>query len=358
MADHKSMLLVVADDLGLMLGCYGLNAIKTPHLDRLALQDKAAETDRPFHLTVGFRDPRRDETHGGFGNDSADTHGPDGDVRHIPLRTELFGYFKAICRLDAGMGLLLEELDEHGLGESTLVVFISGNGAPFVNSKTTHYDAGVRLPLIFRKPGNTAAQRGVVNPDMVSWIDILPTCLDWAVGSKAQTFSTPYTSQVLKRVGSSFLSILGSSKVLSEDKWQPHYKCHRNISWKLDFPFATNLYVSLSWDDLRNSLPAAKSEGAITDTPKLMIGRRRLESYVYRGPEELFDLEADPEEVNNLAKDSAYKPVLCRMRAQLENWQYQTDDVWLFRDGPGNAAGAHWVPISEKVPNVGTTEFA
>lgn len=533
MTDHKNVLLVVADDLGLMLGCYGLDAIKTPHLDRLASQgtrftngyastascsgsrstiytglhthqngqyglqqgwchfqtfdhiettpllfntlgyqtgiigkvhggprttypwewyapsltrdvtqnaseagqflDKAAETNRPFHLTVGFRDPHRDETRGGFGNDGADPNGPDGDVRHIPvpdykeidviipefisdvpeLRTELVEYYKAISRLDTGVGLLLEELDKRHLTDSTLVIFISDNGAPFVNSKTTLYDAGVRLPLIVRRPGNTATQQRIVNPNMVSWVDILPTCLDWAAGPQAQPITTPFTGQAPKRVGKSFLPILDQATVAPENEWQQHvfgshtfhevqnywptrfmrdhqYKYHRNIAWKLDFPFATDLYVSLSWEGLRNSIPTventeSKDRKATTDTPELMIGRRRLHSYVYRGPEELFDLKADPEEVNNLAKDPAYEPILRRMRAKLEDWQYQTDDVWLFRDGvsaittakaqalgglklpdrfdfdvksPGNAVGAHWAPTSEKAPSAGTTEFA
>ncbi|CAK7206319.1 hypothetical protein SEUCBS139899_009107 [Sporothrix eucalyptigena] len=524
MADHKNVLLMVADDLGLMLGCYDLDAIQTPNLDRLAASgtrftngyastascsgsrstiytglhthqngqyglqqgwchfqtfdhiettpqlfntlgyqtgiigkvhvgprtsypwewyapsltrdvrqnaaeagkflDKAVETKRPFHLTVGFRDPHRDESRGGFGNDGADADGPDGDVRGIDvpnykedavqippfitdvpeLRTELVEYYKAISRLDTGVGLLLDELEKRGLADSTLVVFISDNGAPFLNSKTTLYDAGVRLPLIVRRPGGD--KKGVVNPNMVSWVDILPTCLDWAGGETAQTVTTLHTGQAPKRLGKSFLSIVDASTVLPTEQWQQHvfgshtfhevqnywptrflrnhrYKYHRNIAWRLDFPFATDLYVSLSWEGLRNSVQAAPDDGG--DTPEVMIGRRRLQSYVFRGPEELFDLDEDPEEVNNLANEPAYAGTLKAMRAQLEDWQYQTDDVWLFRDGvsaittarnqalgglklpdrfdfdpkrPGNAVGPHWAPTSVKAPSTGATEFA
>ncbi|CAK7228878.1 hypothetical protein SCUCBS95973_007030 [Sporothrix curviconia] len=543
MAGHKNVLLVVADDLGLMLGCYGLDAIQTPHIDRLAAEgtrftngyastascsgsrstiytglhthqngqyglqqgwchfqtfdhiettpqlfnalgyqtgiigkvhvgprasypwewyapsltrdvrlnateagrflDKAVETGRPFHLTVGFRDPHRDDSRGGFGNDADGVDGPDGDVRGIAvpdyradaveippfisdvpeLRTELVEYYKSISRLDVGVGLLMEEIEKRGLADSTLVVFMSDNGAPFLNSKTTLYDAGVRLPLIVRRPQNTAGQQGVVNPNMVSWIDILPTCLDWAGGQAALTVATPYTGQAPKRAGKSFLSILDAGAVLPTDQWQPHvfgshtfhevqnywptrflrnhrYKYHRNIAWRLDFPFATDLYVSLSWEGLRNSTQAKEVNGATAatandenapppddggDTPEVMIGRRRLQSYVFRGPEELFDLDNDPEEINNLASDPAYAETLKEMRAKLEDWQYQTDDVWLFRDGvsaittaraqalgglklpdrfdfdprrPGNAVGPHWAPTSVKVTDATKTEFA
>lgn len=432
-AEHKNVLLVVADDLGLMLGYYGLDAIQTPHVDKLAgegtrftngfastascsgsrstiytglhthqngqygLQqgwcpfqthdhmtapalfnalgyqtgvigkvpvgprnvylwewyapnlsrdvrktaaeagrffDKAAETGRPFHLTVGLRDPHRDETRGGFGND-------EDDVRNIPvpayqpenvvmpplisdvpgLRAELVEYYKSISRMDLGIGLLLKELAARGLEETTLVVFVSDNGSPFLNSKTTLYDAGVRLPLVVRRPGGGARNGGRSNSNMVSRVDILPTCLDWAGepdhgdDSARPAVLTANTGKSPKRCDTSFSHILDADGVLPADKWQPHvfgshtfhevqnywptrfardnrYKYHRNIAWRLDFPFATDLYVSLSWEGLRNSASTAaaaeedanRSNAATTDTPEVMIGRRRLQSYIFRGP--------------------------------------------------------------------------
>ena len=64
-----------------------------------------------------------------------------------------------------------------------------------------------------------------------------------------------------------------------------------------------------------------------------MMGRGRLSHYLNRGPEELFDLEADPKNVHNLTGDPAYKSILEAMRRKTEEWQYETDDIWLFRDG-------------------------
>ena len=65
------------------------------------------------------------------------------------------------------LGLMMDVLRQKGLEDSTLVVFVSDNGAPFINSKTTLYDAGVKLPLIIRNPTSTAP--GVVNPNIVSF---------------------------------------------------------------------------------------------------------------------------------------------------------------------------------------------
>jgi N-sulfoglucosamine sulfohydrolase len=514
MADRqKNVLLMVADDLGLMLGCYGLGAIQTPHADRLAAEgtrfthafastascsgsrstiytglhthqngqyglqqgwnhfqthdhiettpqvfnslgyqtgiigkvhvgpravypwewyapslsrdvranaaeagrflDKAAETGRPFHLTVGLRDPHRDETREGFGNDEDDVRDievPDyqtdqveipGFITDVPeLRTELVEYYKSISRMDLGVGLILAELAKRGLDKTTLVIFVSDNGAPFLNSKTTLYDAGVRLPLLVRQPGS---RPGVVNPNMVSFVDILPTCIAWATGhgDSAADVKTGNTGKSPKRLGTPFLAILGEEDVLPGEKWTQHifgshtfheiqnywptrflrdrrYKYHRNIAWRLDFPFATDLYISLSWEGIRNSGPSAGG-----DTPEVMIGRRRLRNYVFRGPEELFDLENDPEEVCNLAGRPELEEVLKSMRATLEDWQYQTDDVWLFKDGvsaittqgaqklglklpdrfdfdvesPGNAVGPHWAARSDKASGSNMVEY-
>lgn len=476
---HKNIVQIIADDLGLMLNCYGLTSIETPNINSLASQgtrftkafastascsgsrstiytglhthqngqyglnhgwnhfqthdhietvpgifnalgyqtgiigkvhvgprsvypwewfaesdsrdvvenakeagrffDEAERTGRAFHLTVGFRDPHRDATRGGFGNDEA-------DVQHIPapdytetdveipdfltdvpeLRTELVEYYKSISRMDHGVGLLMDELCQRCLEENTLVIFMSDNGSPFLNSKTTLYDAGIRLPLIVRQPG---AGKGVVNPNLVSFLDILPTCIDWA-GYQPREVKTKNTGNSPERLGASFLHILSSSTVRAESEWKQHlfgshtfheiqnywptrfmrshkFKYHRNIAWQLMFPFGTDLYGSLSWEGIRNSAV----EDATTDTPEVMLGRRRLASYLYRGSEELFDLENDPEEIDNLVDDERYRGVLKEMRAKTEEWQYATDDVWLFKDGVSAIASGGYQKLGLRLPD-------
>ena len=310
----------------------------------------AQRSEQPFFLTVGYIDPHRDMSHrAGFGNKDSGYDARIHDKRYsaeeveVPeylsdlpeVRTELAEYCRSINRLDQGIGLVLEKLKTTGVEKNTLVIYLSDNGPPFPNSKTTLYDAGVRLPLVIRQPGAVA---GIKNPNFVSWVDILPTILDWTGHSRlnAKEFS--------QRRGRSILSIMSSSdEVQGWDKvygshtfheitnfWPTRFirtkrfKYHRNVAWKLDFTLAADLYASLTWDGMRNS--AGK-------TSEAMIGPRKLRDYIRRPPEELYDLDADPAEVKNLAEEEGYQDVVKALRSDLERWQLETRDPFLYRDG-------------------------
>ena len=86
-----------------------------------------------------------------------------------------------------------------------------------------------------------------------------------------------------------------------------------------------DLYASLSLEGMRNGGHPEASKPA-------MVGQRKLKDYIFRPPEELYALETDPAEVNNLAKNPEYKGKLLEMRAALEQWQNETQDVWLWKD--------------------------
>ena len=189
----------------------------------------AKENDKPFFLTVGYIDPHRDiTTRGEFGNvpeqygnriSVPEVKADEVEVPHwindLPqTRAEFVEYYKAINRTDTGVGLILEALERQGLAEDTLVIFTSDNGPPFINSKTCLYDAGIHLPLIVRQPGG---QKGLANPNMVSFVDILPTMLDWA-GLPLSYKSAE--SQSPARRGRSFLPILSQSELISKSGWQ------------------------------------------------------------------------------------------------------------------------------------------
>lgn len=321
-----------------------------------AFMQDASQHGQPFFLTIGFVDPHRDlDYRGGFGNVEGNYDARLQDRQYSPsevvvpswasdlpqVRQELAEYYRSIHRMDQGVGMILQHLKDLGLEDDTTVVFMSDNGPPFINSKTTLYDAGVRLPLLVRVPGRTP---GIVNSHMVSWVDILPTFLDWAGHQGRQ----PAEGFWGPRRGRSFLPIIANSGAEIAPEWScvfgshtfhevtnywptrymrdRRYKYHRNVCWRLDFPFAMDLYASLSFEAIRNS-------GDIEAGKPAMVGQRTLKDYIFRPPEELYDLEADPSEVHNLATDPAHQEKLVEMRKALEQWQNDTRDLWLWRDG-------------------------
>lgn len=315
-----------------------------------AFFDKASREKLPFFLTVGFIDPHRDLSRGGFGNDNVfdervkkQTYDPSKLV--VPpfindtegTRKELANYYESIARMDLGVGIILDHLERQGFRENTLVLFLSDNGPPFINSKTTLYDAGINLPLIVRCPG--IGPPGVSNPNLVSHVDVLPTLLHWSDGS-AERRAVSNCESPSSRLGRSFLSILhspteqrgwdhvyGSHTFHEVTNYWPtrfirttRYKYHRNLAWRLDFPMAADIYGSLSWEDVRNG-------------GTRMVGGRKLRDFFFRPPEELYDLEMDPGEIHNLAQSPEHTKTLESLRERLETWQWRSEDPWLYRDG-------------------------
>lgn len=303
----------------------------------------AADDPRPFFLTVGFVDPHRDDTPGGFG----DPGGPDPVIDpaavQVPpflpdlpaVRAELAAYAHSVARMDRGVGLILQALAAAGRAEETLVCFVSDNGAPFVNSKTTLFDAGVHLPLILYRPGQRA---GVANPNLVSFTDILPTFLDWAragaeTGARRGRTLLPLLEATALLPG--WQEVFGSHSFHEiTNYWPtrflrtPRWKYHRNIAWQLPFPFAADLWASLSWQEIRRR-----------DAGRL--GGRALADYIHRPAEELYDLANDPLELQNLAAEPDHARVLADLRARMDRWQRDTRDPWLMADGLSERALAY-----------------
>ncbi len=293
-----------------------------------------ASPDRPFLLVVGFHDPHRSGR--GFGNES--NHSDPSEVRYhaedlkVPaylpnqpeVRQELAEYYQAISRLDRGTGLILDALAASGHDKDTLVIFVSDNGAPFPGAKTTLYDPGVHLPLIVAAPGQK--RQGTTNRAMVSWVDIVPTVLGWT-GTKT-SYPLPGRSllPILKTPEPEGWDTIFGSFVFHEiTNYYPmrsirtrRYKYIRNIAANLDFPFASDLYDSKTWQGVLHR----------KDTT---FGQRTVEQYRHRPSEELYDLEQDPGETTNVAGNPAHASALNDLRTRLKDWQKATNDPWIIK---------------------------
>lgn len=288
--------------------------------------------EKPFFLHVGFHEPHRAGK--GFGNEKAPKGVPPQpyDPKDVKLpyflpdipeaREEIAEYAQAASRMDHGVGLLLEALREAKLVESTLVVFVSDNGIPFPGAKTTQYDSGLRLPLLVSSPEQK--RRGGTSSAMANWADLAPTALDWA-GVKAPA-ELPGRSvlPVLDEESPKGWDVVFGSHVFHET--QMYYpmrtirtRTHKlilNLAHPLEFPFASDLYASKTWQ-------AVLSQGL------KKMGSRTIEAYVHRPREELYDLEKDPDELVNIAGEAGAAGILADLRGRLKEWQEKTKDPWL-----------------------------
>jgi arylsulfatase A-like enzyme len=276
---------------------------------------------RPFFLWLAAFDPHRPYEP----NTLPRPHRPEDAVvpPYLPdlpeTRGDLALYYDEIGRLDRFVGEVLAELDRQGETNHTVVVFISDNGRPFPRCKTTAYDSGIRTPLLVRWPGRV--KPGGVCTQLVSSVDLAPTFLALAGVSAPNSFQ-----------GKSLVPLLTDpatpvrDHVFAEHNWHDfddHQRAVRSRRYK---------YLRTAYPDVPNTPPAdavrsptfqamrrLRDAGQLTPEQTACFVRPRPK-------EELYDTEADPHELHNLAADPAHAAPLRELRRVLDEWQKETGD--------------------------------
>jgi N-sulfoglucosamine sulfohydrolase len=94
------------------------------------------------------------------------------------------------------------------------------------------------------------------------------------------------------------------------------YKLIWNLTHDLPYPFASDLWEASTWQD------------RFQQGPETLYGKRTVEQYIHRPEFELFDLEADPHEIDNLATKPAHAELLSQLKTKLQQFQRRTGDPW------------------------------
>ncbi|MEM9719840.1 MAG: sulfatase [Bacteroidota bacterium] len=238
-------------------------------------------------------------------------------------RAEIAQYYQSISRLDQGVGKLIEYLKNAGKYDNTLILYLSDNGMAFPGAKTTLYEAGMQLPCIIKMPGQKIPQTSDL---LFSWTDLAPTVLDIAdampkaaeyhgvsikpaLEGKKMTRTEVYASHTFHEI-----TMYYPMRVIREGQ----YKLIMNIAHGLDYPFASDLQRSKTWQSvLENKLST--------------LGNKPLDEFLSRPQFELYDLEADPWETSNLAQDPAHTKTLERLMAKVKDFQQNTGDPWVYK---------------------------
>jgi N-sulfoglucosamine sulfohydrolase len=283
----------------------------------------AVPKGKPFALQLCFSDPHRAYTPGGVPapHDPAKLKLPAFYPDTKLVREDFARYYDEISRFDADVGTVLAELGKRGLADNTLVVVSGDNGAAQFRGKGTLYEFGIHCPLVVRWPGKVKA--GTTTGELVSGEDLAPTFLA-AAGVEAPKEIT----------GRSFLPLLKGEKHtprefvfaqrgahgsglptnsaafdLGRCVVSRKHKLIYNALWQIPYH-----PVDFAGDAMWKELVAMNKDGKLS--PEL--------SRMYFSPTrpmfELYDLEADPDELKNLAGTAEARAVEQRLKGALQEW--------------------------------------
>lgn len=241
-------------------------------------------------------------------------------------RAELAKYYMSMQRADKGLEKLMEILKESGKWDNTIILFTSDNGRPFMGAKPNLYDPGVRLPFIFRDP--QLPEKGISTDAMVNFADITPTLLDYAGvdASQYNMHGRSFRSQLQKTESEGFDTIY-ASHTFHEIQQPYHMRMIRDRKYK----FIWNLNYEMTFPVLGDT--GKKLAEQIQSGELQYQGKRRIEDYLKRDQYELYDMENDPDEINNLAYDPEFADIKEFYLNKIHSFQHNTNDPWVIYQG-------------------------
>ena len=215
----------------------------------------------------------------------------------LDWRTLRAQYMSNITLVDDMVGMVLGALEENGLSDDTVVVFTSEHGEMagdhFLLEKRSLYEESARVPLLMRVPW--IADRGRTVRGNISQVDLLPTLLD--------LIGEPVPDSVQ---GKSLKSALEAGADLENNDVFIEWNGTGEIP---------DRHLGHEDIDLLNTAPW---RGVVSGDWKFC--------YCPTDKNELYNLRADPHEMNNLADDPSYSDVVYRMAAKLRDWGQRTAD--------------------------------
>lgn len=302
----------------------GANFSKTISIKEYAneakvVMENAAKEQKPFFLIVNYADAHRkfvEVSEAGYptvkiNQDIEPMQWIGSDTPE--LRKELKNYYSCMNRLDEGIGMLIENLEKMGVRDNTLIIYISDHGADFPRAKGSVYEAGTKVPMIINYPKSFS--QGKVEDNFVSTLDILPTML------KATNLEVP------DQLAGFALQDLDSKKI--EGRKYIHTFTTGSAPSLLYMQFAIrDKRYKMIYNPSRdlNLLAASRYINS-----NLSEGHQ-VQSFLFPPEIELFDLEADPYEWNNLANNSEYKEIQNHLWKAMKAFQKDIKDPFFEKE--------------------------
>ncbi|GAA2042597.1 sulfatase [Agromyces tropicus] len=264
--------------------------------------------DAPTLVTIGMWEvhrpwPREDYRRA----EPADVDVPPYLPDNAATRDDIADFHGAIRQMDEAVGMILDAIDGSDRGREAMIIFTTDHGVAFPRAKSTLYDSGVKVAFIVRPPAHLDVSPGR-RSDLVSHLDIVPTLIELAGG----TPSAPLE-------GRSFLPLLAHGdtgadrRLVLEKSFHDRYDPIRAVRTR------SAKYIRNFQDDVRLPLPIDLEESSTRSG----MGDWPNEP---RPPEELYDLDRDPWELENLAADVEYDVLREDLARALDADMRRTED--------------------------------
>jgi N-sulfoglucosamine sulfohydrolase len=239
----------------------------------------------------------------------------------VPVRDCVATYHDNVTAMDYVIGDVLKLLDDQNLTENTVVIFYGDHGWGLPRGKRWPYDSGLRVPFLVRWPGKV--KPGSVREDLTCFLDLAPTALSLAGAEipehmQGRVFLGEKTAPAPKYV------------FAARDRMDETYDRVRSVRGDR-YRYVRNFHPELPYMQYVNymdEMPIMREwrrlafEDKLNDTQKLFMSRTKPK-------EELYDLEKDPFEINNLATAESVEIQRVRkeMSAALDKWIADTKDL-------------------------------
>ena len=245
------------------------------------------------------------------------------------VREELARMHDNIADMDSQVGDILQQLQDDGLAENTIVFYWSDHGDGLPRAKRSLYDSGLRVPLMIRWPKQLAptASAGTVRDELVSLIDLAPTVLGLA------GVEVPTHLQGRALLGPGAAAPAPQYVFGARDRMDIEYDMMRSAR-DSRFLYIRNFAPELPYAGhiIYRNQSAIMQEWLRLQAERKLSGPPALWMRTERPAEELYDTQADPHQVRDLAADPAHRVTLERMRKAVTEWMARVADQGLINE--------------------------
>lgn len=231
------------------------------------------------------------------------------------IREDWAQYLDTVRMTDLEVGSIIQRLEHAAELDRTVIFFMTDHGVSHVRSKQFLYDDGIHVPLIV---AGGPFDKGSERRDLVEHIDLAATSLalagqpvpQWMFGRNLLDTTQPREFVFAARDRAD--ETVDLIRSVRSDRWKYIWNGFPNRPW-----LQPNNYKDTK--PILQAMRRCASEGLLNPQQAIIMAETRP-------VEELYDLESDPDEFQNLATDAAYASQLQTMRAALIAWKKRTSD--------------------------------